>query len=323
MIQGKYFDLKFDNRFPLEIPINNWQNLSNYSFMSFPGCIYLLKANNIFYVGADKNGKRPYQHKSKFLNNKHNNNYMQNVVNKYSLSVMFYQPLIQIPKEYLIYRDEIENSYIKLFDTYHNGYNLVEFATTPLLNRPINAKNWEFINPEGERVKIFNLYKFCQENGLSRRHMSSVASGERGSHKGWKSVTTFEYFQYQYKTYSIINPKGDLIEINNLPLFCKINNLNNGKISQVCNFKRNQYKGWRPNKREYIGVPFNGGRIILDNTYPKRHKTNIKCQLISPSGEIFNVENVCDFCEKFNLTSQLLYRVIRGVDSSHKGWSLI
>jgi group I intron endonuclease len=42
-----------------------------------------------------------------------------------------------------------------------------------------------FLNPEGQRVIITNLRKFCQEHGLNVVQMHHVKSGSRKQHKGW------------------------------------------------------------------------------------------------------------------------------------------
>jgi hypothetical protein len=42
-----------------------------------------------------------------------------------------------------------------------------------------------FAGPDGRRVTIVNLRKFCQEHGLHRIRMHQVKSGKRASHKGW------------------------------------------------------------------------------------------------------------------------------------------
>lgn len=49
------------------------------------------------------------------------------------------------------------------------------------------AKSYVFCNPEGERVEVFNLSKFCKENNLNLNSMSKVYKGWRNfkSHKGW------------------------------------------------------------------------------------------------------------------------------------------
>lgn len=51
-----------------------------------------------------------------------------------------------------------------------------------------NARHWTFISPLGEVVKIYNLKKFCRENGLHDGHMNSVYNSDPKyqAHKGWR-----------------------------------------------------------------------------------------------------------------------------------------
>ncbi len=48
-----------------------------------------------------------------------------------------------------------------------------------------SAKRYKFISPDGETVEVYNLSKFCRDNGLSQAHMSAVNRGERNHHKSW------------------------------------------------------------------------------------------------------------------------------------------
>ncbi len=48
-----------------------------------------------------------------------------------------------------------------------------------------HAKEYEFINPEGEPVTIYNMKLFCDGNGLISSKMSAVFNGRAKSHKGW------------------------------------------------------------------------------------------------------------------------------------------
>lgn len=47
------------------------------------------------------------------------------------------------------------------------------------------AMNWLFKSPDGEVVTIYNLAKFCRENGLTEGNMRYVYYGKRNHHKGW------------------------------------------------------------------------------------------------------------------------------------------
>ena len=48
-----------------------------------------------------------------------------------------------------------------------------------------HAQHYSFVNPDGERVDIFNLFQFCKEHGLRRTNMLGVHSRKRRHHKGW------------------------------------------------------------------------------------------------------------------------------------------
>lgn len=48
-----------------------------------------------------------------------------------------------------------------------------------------HAKHYEFISPEGEPVKVYNLTEFCKRTGTQQSHMSSVSIGKLKQHKGW------------------------------------------------------------------------------------------------------------------------------------------
>lgn len=47
------------------------------------------------------------------------------------------------------------------------------------------SKSYTFTSPSGEIVHLFNLRKFCRENGLHAPAMSKVFNGKSKHHKGW------------------------------------------------------------------------------------------------------------------------------------------
>lgn len=49
------------------------------------------------------------------------------------------------------------------------------------------AKTWFIVKPSGEKIKIFNLCKFCRENKLDTANMHRVLTGKQDNYKGWKS----------------------------------------------------------------------------------------------------------------------------------------
>lgn len=51
-----------------------------------------------------------------------------------------------------------------------------------------NAREFKFLNPDGVVVTVFNLTKFCKENGLSVGAMGHVNKGRNLQHKGWRKA---------------------------------------------------------------------------------------------------------------------------------------
>ena len=47
------------------------------------------------------------------------------------------------------------------------------------------AKTYVFLDPDGNKVKIYNLTEFCRGNSLDQGIMSAVNLGKVNSHKGW------------------------------------------------------------------------------------------------------------------------------------------
>jgi hypothetical protein len=52
-------------------------------------------------------------------------------------------------------------------------------------NRNSKSKNWIVIDPNGNRIEVFNLNQFCKDNNLIAGNMSKVGQGKRIHHKGY------------------------------------------------------------------------------------------------------------------------------------------
>lgn len=82
--------------------------------------------------------RRLKQHKNCLTSNNHPNNHLQNSVNKYGISHFRFNTLEKCEKADL---NRNEKKYIKLFDSYKNGYNATEGGEdTPFSNPKIHKK---------------------------------------------------------------------------------------------------------------------------------------------------------------------------------------
>ena len=105
------------------------------------------------------------------------------------------------------------------------------------------AKTYEFYNPEGKKVIIHNMAKFCKDNNLPQTVMASVATGKRKHHIGW---TIDKNFCYTKKSYIVIDPNGNEYLTENLTEFCKKYNLSYSAMTNILYESAKQHKdGWK------------------------------------------------------------------------------
>lgn len=60
-----------------------------------------------------------------------------------------------------------------------------KFVTHQRNSEVATAKTYQFTNPDGINVEVYNLKEFCDKNSLTRANMLKVLNGERAHHKGW------------------------------------------------------------------------------------------------------------------------------------------
>lgn len=100
-----------------------------------------------------------------------------------------------------------------------------------------------FINPNGECVEIFNLTKFCKDNGLSNGNMRSLISGSRLSHKGWSIIGARKRVKKAY-SYKLKSPDGEIFEGKNIRKFSQEHGLSDSNVCTLLSGKISQLKGW-------------------------------------------------------------------------------
>lgn len=288
---GKYFNLQTTDIFPLCPNSGQWQPITGYIPEPNEPHIYLLSGCGNIYVGSSINNKRLYNHKSAFIHNKHSNQYMQNVVNKHGLESFFYKTLCIIPEKYWDYILFIENSYIKLFDTYKNGYNIAEFADSPMRGKKMSQKSIDLmrynqtrnkggkiIDPSGNIIYFESISQLSRDTTISVSSLCQVLNGKMFScGKGYrkfdessvgipfkddpKTIERDSEYAKQLskrseKTYKIIDPNGNVIEITNVKKFSKENNLLYQNINSVATGAIYCHKGYRRYSEEDIGKKY-------------------------------------------------------------------
>jgi len=78
----------------------------------------------------------------------------------------------------------------KDFNKYNNSLGNLEWCSAQHNNEHARAKSYHLLSPLGFLVEIFNLKKYCRDNGISSG-LQGVASGALQQHKGWTLPVIF------------------------------------------------------------------------------------------------------------------------------------
>lgn len=121
----------------------------------------------------------------------------------------------------------------------------------------------KLINFKKEIVVVYDKAAFCRLNKINYSQLSRVINGRRFSFYGWtlhteniEKLTTSELEtlwnnrhlnQWKIKTYTILTPSDEIIEITNLKQFCNENLLDYQRIHDIVNDKESYYthKGYK------------------------------------------------------------------------------
>lgn len=117
----------------------------------------------------------------------HKPNNLYYAVNLYKDKAMKQRAVHRLVME--VFKENPENLPIinhKDEDTFNNDVSNLEWCT-PQYNQEysLSKKDYEFVDPEGNRSIIRNVRKFCRENKLNHAHMYQVHKGTLKSYKGW------------------------------------------------------------------------------------------------------------------------------------------
>lgn len=95
--------------------------------------------NDRSYIGSSVNvRKRKNSHLCELRNNKHPNDYLQNSFNRYGEDSFTFSLILECKPELLLIKEEEQ---IKIYDTYKDGFNLIETPTKNLLGYKHTDKN--------------------------------------------------------------------------------------------------------------------------------------------------------------------------------------
>lgn len=116
----------------------------------------------------------------------------------------------------------------------------------------------------------------------------------------------------QKSEYEITTPSGETKIILGLGEFCRVNDLQQSKMSLVALGNRAHHKGY---KCKLLKHNKNGG-------FKKRIGTKIY-HIITPAGDILDITNLPLFCEEHSLKYVSMLAAFKGKQKQHKGYSFL
>lgn len=260
-------------------------------------------ANGKIYIGSAVNiHDRCEHHRSSLRRRGHVNSHLQAAWNKYGESQFEFTVLEMARRSDLL---EMEQKWLDKTQAYVRGIGFNIYGTAGSPGNTL-AQTWEgFIDPEGNKVTINNLFDFCRKNNLDFPSMHRLAKGKSKlkSYKGWSHKNSVRQRDY-VKTYDgFIDPDGNSVgPITNLAAFCRENNLDNTHMVAVANGRLFSHRGWTyQNDRENLGI-----------------KTYVG--FLDPGGNRVIITNLEAFCRVNNLHVVHMRQLINGIRKSHKGW---
>lgn len=164
------------------------------------------------YVGSAVNLRQRWQnHRWRLRTNRHVNRHLQSAWNKHGEDAFAFEVIELILAPFLIEREQYYLDKLRPFDR-GRGFNSYPTAGSPYGHvasdearrrmsearkgqkssearrahlREIRCRRYVVISPDGAEFTISNMVEFCRANNLVHDKMYKVASGRKGSHRGW------------------------------------------------------------------------------------------------------------------------------------------
>lgn len=217
--------------------------------------------------------------------------------------------------------NKLEEEYAEKFNAYKpTGYNLVKCGDNRRLlphhielMRKNNSKSYLLRKvATWELIEVFNLKKFCLDNGLTTGSMYNmvaenlgiiVAQGYCLAKRTKEEVEDRECRAFRGRSFEVIHESGETAIITNPKRFARERSLNKGGIYKLINGSSLYYRGWR---------------LLARQAEPRSNE--IAFHLTDPSGATHIGIGVARFCKLHDLRYSSIHRVLKGEILTHKGW---
>ena len=262
-----------------------------------PSGVYQIRCNTNgkIYIGSAVNMSARWAHHWRSLQRGvHRNQHLQQAWNKYGEENFEFAVLEYVTLAFLLRAEQEWIDRCQCTDR-KIGFNIYPIAGSP---GDTFVQVWEgFIDPNGNEVKITNLFDFCRQHDLDFPSIHRLAKGNSKlkSYKGWTHRNSVRRRAY-VKTYDgFIDPAGQPAgPITNLADFCRERGLDKTHMVAVANSRKN-------------------GK--------QKHKLKMYTGFVGPDKERVIVTNLKEFCRENGLSAVHMYQLKSGKRKSHKGWT--
>lgn len=195
-----------------------------------------------------------------------------------------------------------------------------------------HGKEFEIINPEGNKIKIKGLSTWCRNTFGEELRGTAVSTLRDGrSFKGYTLIITDELnsgVANKTKTYTIQTPNGDILEVVNLTKFCReVLNNTSGTLKL-----RGKYRGFillgerdstleekRQSQKENYAEKYKD--YVLPEPKEKEYKPNKTYVIRTPEGKDIEVTNLQSWClDTFGVKGSYIGILTNG---RYKGYRII
>lgn len=182
-------------------------------------------------------------------------------------------------------------------------------------------REYELLSPDNEIIKFNNKQKFSKEVGISVSTLDRVLKDNTKDFRGWHrkdyisppliiqetKIMKREPIK-RGKSYTLLSPENEIVEVFNLRKFCIERNLNENCMRRIVREERFHYKNWRK---------------AICNTIFDFNKRGKEYIIISPKGEQIKIKNLSKFCRENQINLRNMHSVKVGKRNNCKGWKLI
>ena len=220
-----------------------------------------------------------------------------------------------------------ESTNISLQDLREREYKMIQegwekFGKDKCINKNaggLNCLDLEVVKKSGEKCRDQKLGMFgwtteeWSKNSKEKWYSNKNARG----FMSWDEERIKEFREEQRKkrckSYEFFDPDGNKVIVDDLPAFCRNNNLCHSTMCQVARGVYIQHRGWSLLEPEKI-------KELQEQFWESRYEDKV---FYDPSGKQITINCYSTFARKYNLSAACLRLVYVGELLQHKGYSVL